>query len=68
MKKRFKVGEAVVTREDDDAQVYRVSAVSGLFVSLTYKTGRGEVCAGTTDVSLLRRPTRAQVDNCEFGP
>lgn len=61
--KDFARGDLVVTSTSNDAQVYTVNAVSGNAVELYYRTYGRWYNGGWSDRSIIRQPTRAQLDN-----
>lgn len=56
-------GDLVVTSTSNDAQVYTVNAVSGNAVELYYRTYARWYSGGWSDISIIKQPTRAQLDN-----
>lgn len=55
--------DLVVVNDLDDTIVYIVESVKGFMVSLQYQSGYKLVSGGELDISMLRKPSRKQLEN-----
>lgn len=61
---QVQVGKLVTVNDLPDTPVYKVKDLEGNIAQLTYLTGGGkEVSGGAMDISILRKPTKAQLSN-----
>ena len=60
----IRYGDLVVTSTQDDAQVYMVQYTDGYTITLVYRGRERWYAAGKCDRSIIKQPSRAQLENC----
>lgn len=60
---KFDRYDLVVVNDLPDTVVYQIDEVEGFMASLSYESGYRRVSGGKLDVSMLRKPTREQLEN-----